>query len=422
MSEPNPPGGADIRPFDVRDPGVTHAVIELFGGDNNLDHFVLEDLQEMAAGIDGPFAVLALADFAGSGASVFEVTRAAGTRLLESWGEIDTGDPETLARFLARSLVTYDAGAKLAIGFWDHGTGVFDEHDASEVILERRLGGVPRWRRSRSVPARRLFAPPAAANSARARAMLHDTTNGGVLTNREAGAMLRAAFERAGRAEPVDLLFSDTCLNGMVEVLEELRHAARVIVGSEDLEPGDGWDYFLWLRKMSASPPEDGAAWGRLAVEAFGESYEGIPSVHPCTLAAFRSGQEITAAFAELVARCDDQGAQGFDWLRAARDRSQAFANHDTYDILDFVDKLAQEAEAPEVLEACDRLATAFEDSRVHSVALGAEVAESHGLAFWFPNNRYAFRQVEPTYRQLRFARETGWSDYLKNQFFPPPG
>ena len=42
----------------------------------------------------------------------------------------------------------------------------------------------------------------------------------------------------------------------------------------------------------------------------------------------------------------------------------------------------------------------------------------AQGLAFWFPSNRYAYRQVVDTYRKLRFDKDTDWSDYLENQFF----
>ena len=71
-----------------------------------------------------------------------------------------------------------------------------------------------------------------------ARAMLHDDTNGGVLTNLEAEGVLKAAFKRAGMTGKVDLIFSDTCLNGMIEVAEQLKDYATCIVGSEELEPG----------------------------------------------------------------------------------------------------------------------------------------------------------------------------------------
>lgn len=408
------------QPYDVHDPEVSHAVIELFGGDNNLSHFVLEDLREMAAGMTGAFSVLGLADFVDQGAAVIELSPSVGGRVLEYLGEIDTGDPETLAAFLSRALVSYSPGTHKALGFWDHGTGVFDEHDPDETILERSLRTVPRWRRSRSRPARRLFRPPGGpALDVHTRAMLHDDTNGGLLTNREARGVLAAAFARSGASHPLDLIFSDTCLNGMVEILEELGEFASVIVASEDLEPGDGWDYYEWFRRMSEDPPADGAAWGGQAVRAFEAGYSDRPDAYPCTLGAFRTDQAVTQRFAELVARCQGHGATGFAWLQAARSRSQSFAYHDTYDLRDFADKLKASSGDGEIGAACDALVAAFDAARVDAVALGPQVASSHGLAFWFPGNGYTFQQVADTYRGLGFDQATGWTAYLESQLFP---
>lgn len=58
------------QPFAIADREVMHVIVELFGGDNNSSAFVEEDLYEMAAGNRGPFAVLALVDYADAGAQV----------------------------------------------------------------------------------------------------------------------------------------------------------------------------------------------------------------------------------------------------------------------------------------------------------------------------------------------------------------
>ena len=290
---------SEIKPFAVRDSDVTHVIIEMFGGDNNLSRFVLEDMQEMASGNRGRFAVLALVDYANKGGSVVELSPRAGNHVVEELGEINTGDPETLATFLARALVTYGPDVRKAIGFWDHGSGSFDEQDPDQIVLERRLNALPRYRRGRSRPARKLFVRSARLMAdPSARAMLHDDTNGGVLTNLEAEGVLRAAFRRAGMTGKVDLIFSDTCLNGMIEVTEQLKDYATCIVGSEDLEPGDGWEYHEWLSRMSDNPPADAEQWAKQAVEAFGAGYEGRTDEYPCTLAAFRSENQVTATFA----------------------------------------------------------------------------------------------------------------------------
>ena len=86
-------------PFQIDFSNVTHVVIELFGGDNNLNAYVIEDLQEMAAGNRGPFGVLALSDFEDGEAKVMALTPSAGLHVVESLGEIDTGIPKRWRAF-----------------------------------------------------------------------------------------------------------------------------------------------------------------------------------------------------------------------------------------------------------------------------------------------------------------------------------
>lgn len=406
-----------LEPFPIKDKNVSHVILEVFGGDNNLSRFVLEDLQEMAAGNTGNFATLALTDFADKPAQVVELSPRTGHRVVAELGEIDTGDPETLAGFLGRALATYPEARK-AIGFWDHGSGVFDEYDPEEKALGRGLRRVARRSRSRSYPARRLFVSRARlVAEPRLRAMLHDDTNGGLLTNHEAYGVLRAAFDAADRRERVDLVFSDTCLNGMIEVLAQVEEFADVVVASEDLEPGDGWDYKQFLQKMSAAPPPDAATWGRQAVEAFEHGYRDREDQHPCTLGAFQTGTDLVPAFKGLVDALKPHGKQGFTWAQEARTYTQAFARRDTYDIQDFAARLRETATAAAVQGACDAIVESFAKARVHSTALGPTVARSHGLAFWFPSSRYAFQEVEATYRKLLFDQAVGWSAYLGASF-----
>jgi hypothetical protein len=411
---------SEIKPFAVRDSDVTHVIIEIFGGDNNLSRFVLEDMQEMASGNRGRFAVLALVDYANKGGSVVELSPRAGNHVVEELGEINTGDPETLATFLARALVTYGPDVRKAIGFWDHGSGSFDEQDPDQIVLERRLNALPRYRRGRSRPARKLFVRSARLMAdPSARAMLHDDTNGGVLTNLEAEGVLRAAFRRAGMTGKVDLIFSDTCLNGMIEVTEQLKDYATCVVGSEDLEPGDGWEYHEWLSRMSDNPPADAEQWAKQAVEAFGAGYEGRTDEYPCTLAAFRSENQVTATFARLVEALQARGEDGFNWLLRARSNAQSFTNDkDCFDIKDFALCLAKVAARDTgIAKSAQYLAAAIDAAAVHSVALGPTVRKATGLAFWCPGSNSSFNADVETYGRLAFDERTGWSRYLAARF-----
>ena len=406
------------KTFQTRMPDAEFVLIEMFGGHNNLSSFVYEDLQEVAAGIKGSkIALIGLAAVANKPAVVVEVTAANGIQLVENLGQVDTGDPETLRDFLVRALLTYPKARK-AIGFWDHGSGVFDESDAAEKILSRQMNSVAREDRSRYYTARRLFFPKSRTfDDVETRGMLHDDTTGGVLTNLEAGAMLANAFKTAGVTEPVDLIFSDTCLNGMIEVLDEIGVFAKCVVASSDLEPGDGWDYQRWLSKTSANPPATPEAWGAQAVEAFRENYEPAPKKYPCTLAAFRSDHKITPAFKALIDSAREEGGfETFFFLDHARSKAQSFAQRDTYDLRDFAEKVAQvtEGNKPKMAAAARALMAAYDAAKVTHCALGKQVSSSSGLSFYFPSSRSTMNRDIATYERLSFSRESGWGDFLK--------
>lgn len=411
----------DFAPFKSQHGDAELVIIMMFGGDNNLSHFVYQDLQEMAAGIKGNIAVIGLADLANAPAAVVEVGSGTGIQTIEEWGEIDTGDPDILMKFVARALKTYPKARK-AIGFWDHGTGVFDETDASEKLLTpsgnlTRTFSVVRENRTRSYPARHLFFPRAKlAEDDVTRGMLHDDTSGGILTNLEAGKMLAAAFDRAGQSGKIDLIFSDTCLNGMIEVLDELGPYAECVVASSELEPGDGWDYQLWLSQLSAKLPTSPFEWGHNAVDAFYKCYEPHPKKYPCTLGAFRSAHGMTEAFTALLkAAAGDSGHEAFFYLDHARSKAQGFAKRDTFDLKSFAIKVVDISEAkPALASAARNLVAACDAAKVHACCLGRTVTDSHGIAFWFPNSRSALDRDIKTYERLSFNTKSGWAEFLK--------
>jgi hypothetical protein len=403
----------DVEPFAVTDPKVSHVIIELFGGDNNLSKFVKQDLQEMAAGNHGSIAMIGLADYRNAGGQVIELSPSAGLRVVEQLGEIDTGDPETLADFLARAMVSFPDVPHRGLGFWDHGSGVFDEKDEHEIILDSAVRGVSRNARGPARPARRLFIPhQKVVSDEGTRAMLNDETSGGILTNVEASAVMRVAFERAGSPAPFDILFSDTCLNGMVEVTEQFREFATVIVGSEELEPGAGWDSERFYRAMSDEPPATPEAWGTQAVDAFGRAYQDHPNLFPCTLAAFRSVNAITDAFAALVAALQPLGHAGWEKLLGVRSKCQPFGRRDSYDIRDFAANLKGVLGAA-VDDPARKLIAAVDEACVRNVALGSKVDKASGLAFWFPSDSRWFGDTAGTYRELDFDKAVGWASYL---------
>ena len=395
------------QPFPVRHPNPDFVIIIFIGGDNDLTEMVDIHLRQMERGVGAGIAVLAVTDEFMCPAQVVEVS--AGTRtVLEELGEINTGDPGTLSTLLARALVSYPSATRFAIGFSDHGSGIFNEPLGAALHQPSPAEPRPQWRLTHALPAGKLFRSVHAAT-------LFDTDSKDMLTNREAGKMLRDAFAAAGRREKVDLIFSDTCLDGMIEVATELAPFARCTVASEEVEPSNGWDYSEWLSRTNAAPPVDAEAWGRQAVEAMKATYRDRPAEFPVTLSAVRSSNCVARAFANFVVVARGFGQDGFTRLAAALPYTKIFGRRiDSYDLCGFARHLAECCDIPEIAAAARALFAATNAAVLLSIELGDDVvAAAHGIAFWFPNSRESLDRIVPTYRELRFEALTGWSAYL---------
>lgn len=400
----------EAQPFELDTEGLAFALVVLFGGDNNLTGFVNTDLNEMRAALPHDGLVLALTDHFDKSAKAVAIQNGRG-RVLEDLGEIDTGDPQALLAFLDRVHATVPANVPMALGFWDHGTGVFDETDPDETIVSRGTRGLTRRSSNRRRPRRRLFFGAVPADPSK-RAMLHDDTNGGALTNLEAGAMLAASLKGTGRPK-YDMIFSDTCLNGMVEVLAEFAEYAEVVTASQDLEPGDGWDYTGFLTRLSNAGDFSGSGMGRAAVEAYCAHYREDLSVPVVTQASFHASNAIVAAFKAFVDVADALGEEGFRLLDVARARSVDFDAFASYDIVDFAGRVANDTSDANLEAAANALKQAVLDAQVANCCRGAEVEGAQGLAFWFPSSRGAWRRTSVTYAKLAFDKATGWSTYV---------
>lgn len=213
--------------------------------DNNLEAAQLDDLIEMAAaGGSDQVQIVALVDRSESSDESEGYTAAAVGNLknwttakllqirkqqideLADWGEVNTGDPATLRKFLTTAMKRFPA-KKYALIFGDHGAawpGVCgDESHADDMLTMTEI---------------------------------HET--------------LKALPNSAGRFE---LIGFDACLMGNLECAFAIAPFAKVMVASEELEPGFGWHYTPVFERLVADPTLSGAEVGKLIVETFQEFY-----------------------------------------------------------------------------------------------------------------------------------------------------
>lgn len=187
--------------------------------DNNLEPQSLIDLEEMAEAAGPELNLLVLIDRAEkdqsvpgilpdggalglpafSDAKVLKIG-AEGTEVLEELGEIDTMDPQNLSWFIWYGLTEFPA-ERTGLVLWDHGGAAI-------------------------IP----FGEDA------------DTAPGEYLSLPELQQAIGSAIQTAG-ADKLDLIGFDACLNATLEIARGMAPYGEVMVASQELEAGHGWDW-----------------------------------------------------------------------------------------------------------------------------------------------------------------------------------
>lgn len=209
--------------------GTRWTILVYMDGDNNLESYVHHDINELESGGDGGgVEILVQADRAegeDDGAGDWTDTRRyrivgdddpahISSRLIKEVGELDMGDPQTLADFLAWGAATAPA-EHYALILWDHGSS---------------------WDVAAEPPP-----PPGVAS---------DDESGNEI-NFVNGEMDDALADFVATNGKLDLIGFDACSMASWEVTWVLKDEADYLVASETSVGGEGFDYTTsvqWLR------------------------------------------------------------------------------------------------------------------------------------------------------------------------------
>ena len=385
------------------------------GDDEKLGGQVLPDIGEMIHGIVGgdEVSVLLLADMLGQGAAIFEVTPK-GPIELASRASLDTGDPRPLSSFLAIGLSSFSKETRIALGFWGHGSGVFGDLDPHENLIPDALMELPLGKRiTETMFLENYLAEPMPIKSLFTRGMLPDASTGGILTNRELSSALAVAFSRAGRTEPVDMMFFDTCQNGAVEVYAEMRRYCKTFVASCLVVPGMGWNYTWFLQMTRQGLPRTAADWAKHAIAAFDKTYDQSLYPTPVQLVAIDSNADFLEKLQVIAQRLKEMDPATRAELMQCSQHLDAVAHDESVDMCSLILALKETTTDDALVAACDDFRKAYSDSVIAISAPANDGKAYHGLSLWCPRMGDAV-SVSKYYQNLRFHKETGWFDVIK--------
>ena len=144
---------------------------------------------------------------------------------LGTYEDTNMGDVSTLAGFLQYGKDNFQADHRVFI-FWDHGGGsafgvCFDERTNDSLSLNE----------------------------------IHDA--------------FAAVYDNSVENPPFEVVGFDTCLMATYELANDLYGFARYMVASEELEPGNGWEYTGLLTALAKNPAMSGAGLGQAMCDSY---------------------------------------------------------------------------------------------------------------------------------------------------------
>lgn len=277
-----------------------------------------------------------------------------GFREVENNVPQNTGDAKTLSDFLKFCKKNYSADHEMLI-FWDHGGGAFG-FGADELYG-------------------------------------HDG-----LTLKEIREALASAHGSNPSKPPYEIIGFDACLMASLEVAESLNGYGQYLVGSEELEPGDGWDYTTWADKLVQNPGMNAAQVGKAIADSYIEYYANQSAVlswmnieNMCTFSVvdIPKAHEVYEAYGEFAAAALKDAMKDPGVLtqlgRAANGSVRYGCNvynyYNTVDLGVFMENLAEEYPSE-----TQKVQMTLEDAVLYRRATSYG-KESKGLSVYFPTD-----------------------------------
>ena len=294
----------------------------------------------------------------------------------------DMGTPQTLTEFINYCTKYYPA-EHYGLVLWDHGGGPLWGYGSDELFQNDSL----------------LLEE------------LRGAMDGTIFGNAGADRNEAAGAAQSGNGRKLDWVGFDACLMGTLENAKLWSSYAGYLVGSEELEPGRGWDY-TFLSALNESDDAGEIVSG--IVDSYGEYYRQNksqffdPDVTLAALDLSKTGEVIGAADDLFDAMREGIGSGKYALLNRARSRAKAFGlsaadtREDAYDMIDLRDFAGKVGEI--FPEESEKLMKAVDGMVVRS---SSNVEGAGGVSVYLPGDNADLYDVA----QELYAEEEMLSD-----------
>ena len=364
--------------------------IMYFGsGFNNLDQFIQQDVNQMEM-LGSTRKIQVVAQLASSQARTvrrYFITKDSNASqitspVLQDIGVVDMGNWKVLTEFILWGMKNYPSKRYFVI-IGGHGNG---------------------WRET---------SQNRAANNP-IRGISPDDLSGNIISTTQ----LAMAFETVRRqtGKQIDIFGADACLMASVEVGTQLSNGVKVMVASQENEPGEGWVYQELLMRINRESDQSPRNIGRLAAKSYIEGYRrrssGYYRNEEVTISASDLSETVkfAAKFGKLT-KIIATSKNLADYNKALN-ASRRFGGDDAF--ADVGDLLANLTKVP-MDEVSKRIVKELQNDYESKVVIRDHSSASHafstGLHIWAPSSSDDVKRFLPAYSQLFFHKVNGWGN-----------
>ncbi len=369
-------------------------------GDNNLEYAAINDINEMEqVSLPDNINVIVQLDRIGdyddsngdwTDTRRYEITHDTdqyiiGSTLVDgTLGELNMGDPQTLTDFLNWGIATYPAENYMLV-LWDHGGG-----------WRKKVSDMSGIQLSQKYDVKDMTTPFTD------RGIIWDDTDDDYLEMREVKSALSAADNT------VDILGFDACLMGLVEVAYEVKSIVdSFVVFSQDLEPGDGWDYTSFLTSLSSNPAAKPSELAGYIVDSYQAFYTSAGENTTQSAVKLSEIDNLKTAIDNFLT--DFISDPEWSVISAAFESSYQFGSYNNYiDIGQFMTYCANNFTNG---STANSVVTAIDDAVIHNGTTG-NLTDATGLNIYF--HKYfdsEWDYYNATY--CDFAGESNWKSFV---------
>lgn len=340
--------------------------------------------------------------------------------------KMDSGDQQTLISCCSWAMNNYPAD-NYALILWNHGTGIIDPR-LGKIVHATELFSFNPISNKLELDRNIDFLDFLNQQQNNQRGICWDDTTGNYLTNQKLVHALDYVCKTYNNGKKFAIIGFDACLMAMAEIADLIKEYAHVMIGSQEVELGTGWNYQLALSQFNHESPTP-SALAKHIVAMYEKTYNKVTTDYTLSAIDLSNIQSLNsnihAVAQSLLYGLKHQEAIAFkNSIKVSRDKN----NCTHFDEPSYVDlhhlytnlalniaklKTTHDSQfiqtLSDLLEEGKKIIEEIVIANVTSINL----PRARGISIYFPENKLHF-----SYEKTPFATQNAWIQFIHTYLF----